>query len=255
MGEVRNKSSNYYITRFLASALLFTVTAGIVAMITRTVDNGVIDVASSYEVRAPIIVFDPGHGGEDPGAISNSGVPEKDINLIVGSVCSTIMEAAGFDSRMTRQKDCMLYDLYDDLDDYHGKMKTFDLKNRIRFSDECDADLMVSVHLNKFFQPQYGGLQVYYSPNSPDSERFATAVQNTVKTYLDNKNDRQVKRATSSIYLLKNIKRNAILVECGFLSNPKDLSNLTNGEYQLDLSASLCASLMNCFRDKIEPVK
>ena len=72
---------------------------------------------------------------------------------------------------MTRTDDRMLYDMYGELNDYRGKKKTYDLKNRLRFAKEANAGALISIHMNKFHQPQYSGLQVYYSPNNAESER------------------------------------------------------------------------------------
>lgn len=244
MAEIKRKS-NTYVTKFLATALLFTVTAGVVGAVTSAKKEDFVKAVSTANEKPTVIVLDPGHGGEDPGASSDTGVKEKDLNLKISDVCFILLKAYGFDVRMTRKDDRLLYDLYNDLDDYEGKKKAYDLKNRIRFADECGADLFVSIHLNKFFRPQYGGLQVYYSANDPASKEYASAVQETVREKLSPDNERQIKKATSSIYLLKNIERSAILVECGFLSNPKDLLDLTNERYQLDLCATICSALMN----------
>ena len=253
MREIRKKPSAAYVTRFLAVALLFTVTAGVVAAITRQSDPGAVGAVSTVDEKAPVIVVDPGHGGEDPGASSDSGIEEKDVNLKLSVLCHTLLQAGGYDARLTRSDDRLLYDMYGDLDDYAGKKKTYDLRNRVRFAEDSDADLFVSIHLNKFFQPQYGGLQVYYSPNDDGSEAFASSVQNTVREYLCPENERQIKRATSSIYILSNIRRRAILVECGFLSNPKDLEDLARPEYDLDLAAAICSGIMNSFDTPKEP--
>ena len=159
-------------------------------------------------------------------------------------MCATLLKAAGTDVKLTRSDDRALYDMYDDLDDYTGRKKSYDLMNRLRFADDCNADLFVSIHLNKFFQPQCKGLQVYYSTNAPCSESVAQRIQNNVRQYFDPDNERQIKKATSAIYLLDNIKISAVLVECGFLSNPVEARDLCEVRYCLDLSAVLCSSLL-----------
>ena len=242
--KITNKT---YVMKFLAYALVFTVTAAVVAVITSNQYGDVVSVVTEIDTKPTIIVIDPGHGGEDPGASSESGINEKDLNLQISLLCSTLLEAQGTDVRLTRTDDRMVYDMYDDLEDYGGKKKTYDLKNRIRYADDCSADLLVSIHMNKFFQPQYGGLQVYYSPNDQSSKDFASAVQRSVKEFIDPNNERQIKEANSSIYLLDNTQRSAIMVECGFLSNAKDLNDLTDPKYQLDLSAAIISSITNSF--------
>lgn len=253
MRKNKKSSRQSYVIRFLASALLFTVTASVLGAITSGSDKNAVVVVSSVSEKTPVIAVDPGHGGEDPGASGVGGIKEKDLNLKIAKLFVPFLSAGGYEVRLTRTDDRMLYDLYDDQDDYSGKKKTLDLKNRIRFAKECDADLLVSVHMNKFFMPQYGGLQVYYSPNVPESEAVASYVQNCVRESLCPENDRQIKRATSSIYLLSNIQRGAILIECGFLSNENDLKNLTNERYELDLAATICSSIINSFASDEKP--
>ena len=250
---MEKKKRYRYVTRFLATTLLFAVTLGVVAFITFPTNNVAVGVISEIKERPMIIVIDPGHGGEDPGASSESGIYEKDLNLTLSLLLSVLLKASGTDVRLTRNDDRMVYDMFDELENYNGRKKAFDLNNRIRFADECNADLLVSIHMNKFFQPQYGGLQVYFSSNDNSSEKFASAVQKSVKEYVAPENDRQIKKATSSIFLLDNIKRSAILIECGFLSNLKDLSDLTEPLYQLDLSTTIMSAISNAFDSKKEP--
>ena len=154
-----------------------------------------------------------------------------------------ILTATGYDVRMTRADDRLLYDLYGDLTDYKGHKKTYDLRNRLRFTEEAGADLLISIHMNKFPQPQYSGLQVYYSPTAPESRTVAEVIRNYTKLYLQPENNRETKAATSSIYLLHRIQRPAVMVECGFLSNEEELSRLKDDTYRRQLALVIaCAA-------------
>lgn len=232
-----------YITQFLSVALVFAITSAAIGILPYRKDDTK-PVSAGNAPTAPIIVIDPGHGGEDGGASSDDGIHEKDLNLEVSDLISKLLKMSGADVRQSRTSDKMLYDLYGDMTDYSGKKKTFDLRNRIRFSDEANADLFVSIHMNKFFQKQYSGLQVYYSPNDPSSKDYAESVKSFVKSYLQPQNDRETKRATSSIYILNHIQTPAILIECGFLSNPEECALLTTEEYQRSLAAVISLALM-----------
>lgn len=191
----------------------------------------------------PIIVIDAGHGGEDGGASGTDGTKEKHLNLLVAQSLADILTAAGYDVRMTRTDDRLLYDLYGDLTDYKGHKKTYDLRNRLRFTEEAGADLLISIHMNKFPQPQYSGLQVYYSPNAPESRTVAEVIRSYTKLYLQPENERETKAATSSIYLLHRIQRPAVMVECGFLSNEEELSRLKDEIYRRQLALVIaCAA-------------
>ncbi len=205
------------------------------------VDPTVTPTAEITETAPPQIIIDPGHGGEDGGAQVGDTV-EKERNLQISQCLSDLYTLFGIRSEMTRTDDTMLYDRYDDLEDYRGKKKSYDLRSRLRMAEESGAALYVGVHMNKFPKPQYKGLQVYYSPNTDESARAAGLTQSYAKKYLDPTNDREVKRATSAIYILKRITIPAVLVECGFLSNDDERALLDTPEYRRKVAAVLFAS-------------
>ncbi len=207
---------------------------------------GVID-KTNASIPDRLLMIDPGHGGEDGGASSDGGLVEKDVNLAVSENISSLCLLFGVPSDMTRCDDRLLYDKYDDLEDYKGKKKSYDLKNRLRATEESEADLFLSVHMNKFSDPKYSGLQVYYSPGNDDSEKLAGVVQSYVKNHLQPQNNREAKKAGSSIYLLDRMSIPAILVECGFLSNPEESSLLSQSEYRAKLSVSVFVPLLEYF--------
>ena len=241
----RDPSRRRYLTDFLFFAVLFAaVSAVLFAAVAQTVRTSAARTAEDAEVRPrPVIVLDPGHGGEDGGASGADGTAEKDLNLNVAKTVAEILTAAGYDVRLTRTEDRLLYDLYGDLTDYTGHKKTYDLRNRLRFTKEAGAALFVSIHMNKFSDPQYSGLQVYYSAARPESQTVASVVQNYTKLYLQKDNSREIKKATSSIYLLARSEIPAILIECGFLSNGEELSRLTDPLYQKQLALTIACAI------------
>jgi len=162
---------------------------------------------------------------------------EKDLNLTVARNLADICAIFGQNVSLTRNSDTLLYDAFDDLEDYSGKKKTYDLKNRLRMAEESGASLFVGIHMNKFPQESSKGLQVYYTKNADGSENAARMIQNYAKTHLIPWNEREIKGATSAIYLLHRIRMPAVLVECGFLSNPADCASLTDPAYQRQLAS------------------
>lgn len=196
---------------------------------------------AAAEAPSPAVILDPGHGGEDGGA-SSGDILEKDLNLAISEKLCDIYTIFGYDVRTTRTEDTLLYDYFHDLEDYKGRKKTYDLRNRLRIAEESGASLFVGIHMNKFPQEKYKGLQVYYSPNDDGSREAASMIQSYAKKFLDPDNTREIKQATQSIYILKRIKLPAVLVECGFLSNPEELALLSTEEYRLQLSAAIFAS-------------
>jgi N-acetylmuramoyl-L-alanine amidase len=195
-------------------------------------------------------VIDAGHGGEDAGASSDTGVLEKTVNLEVSKILKALYILNGNEVKMTREDDTLLYDYYGDLSDYTGKKKVYDLKNRVKITNECENPVYIGIHMNKFSQPKYSGAQVYYSKNNTSSAILANSIQESIKKNLQPKNNRTVKRADSSIFVLDNLECPSVLIECGFLSNPQETEFLISDEYQARLAVSIfVATLAHPFVD------
>jgi len=188
-------------------------------------------------------VIDPGHGGEDAGAIAADGTLEKDLNLSVALLLSTALELNGCEVALTRENDKLLYDYYGDLDDYTGQKKVYDLKNRLKIAEEKENSIYVGIHMNKFPEAKYSGLQVYYSQKNDLSYQLATDIKSAVFENLQPNNRRQIKAASNSIYVLHNATVPAVLIECGFLSNQEELELLKNEDYQKKLCLTLFSAL------------
>ena len=189
-----------------------------------------------------VIVIDAGHGGEDGGASADGITLEKDVNLAVAKDLAALMRIAGFDVRMTREDDRMLYGMYDD-SGYENHKKAYDLKNRLRFTKEAGASMLISIHCNKFPEPKYKGMQVFYSPNDEESSVIAETVKQFNKEYREADNNRETKRATSAIYLLDHADMPAVLIECGFLSNPDDAAKLTSESEQAKIAVVIFSAI------------
>ncbi len=187
------------------------------------------------------VVLDAGHGGEDGGAVSASGLYEKDLNLRVAMLVREMLEANGVTVVMTRETDTLLYDRNVD---YHGRKKALDHAERLRIGQTTENSIFVSIHMNAYPQTQYHGLQVWYSPNHAHSREIAETIQSTVKEHLQPENTRRTKPATSSIYLLHHLNTPAVLIECGFLSNPEEAARLADDEYQRELAFLIFLAIM-----------
>ncbi len=195
------------------------------------------------EQRRPILVVDAGHGGEDGGASGSDGTAEKDINLAVAKDIDSLSTLFGISTAMTRRDDRLLYDKYGEFDDYTGKKKSLDLKNRLRFAYENGAELFLSVHTNKFPDPSVHGLQVWFSPNDPSSSKAAGLIQDYLNSHFQAGAAKTPKASTSAIYLLHNIRTPAVLVECGFLSNAEELEKLKTDGYRADVACVITSSV------------
>ena len=190
------------------------------------------------------IVIDAGHGGEDGGTSSAAGVVEKEVNLAVAFALRDMLEAAGIPVVMTRTEDKLLYDRNVD---FHSRKKVLDLAARRIIAEETASShggnsLFVSIHMNAFPQTQYSGMQVWYGTGDPRSAEIAGAIQ-TASSALMPDNTRKIKAAGSNIYLLDRIQTPAVLVECGFLSNPAEAERLSREDYRYALAAVIFAGV------------
>lgn len=186
------------------------------------------------------IVLDPGHGGEDSGTIGYNGILEKDLNLMISMTLASIFRFVGYEVIETRKEDIMLYDKNAN---YQGRKKIMDLATRLNISNDVSPDIFVGIHMNAFPEAKYSGLTVYYSPNNQLSHTAGSLLREDVIKYLQPDNNRALKASGSNIYLLNRIKSPAILIECGFLSNPEECSKLSSEEYRHALSFVIFSSL------------
>ena len=232
---------------FLSLSAVTIILAGAFVVFQENKSNS--DIISVSAERDITVVLDPGHGGEDGGGVAADGTLEKELNLSVSKKIYDILTLSGVSCSMTRDSDMMLYDAYGDLEDYTGVKKTYDLKNRVQLATESECELFVSIHMNKFADSAYRGLQVYYSNNDSNSITAALRVQSAVKEILQDENDREVKRAGSNIYILHRAKVPAVLVECGFISNEEELYNLKNDEYQKALALCISAGIIESLKE------
>ena len=167
--------------------------------------------------RLPIVI-DPGHGGDDPGAVSATGLREADVTLRIAYVLKAILDThPEFDAALTREGD-----------------RTVSLKARTDLANARDAHL-VSIHVNAATDPRASGAEVWcFSDTDPDGgesagHRLARAIQGElvalglrdrgVKAIYDR---RQGKYVARPLWVLRQTRRPAVLVECGFLSNPDE---------------------------------
>ncbi|MDR0739264.1 MAG: N-acetylmuramoyl-L-alanine amidase [Oscillospiraceae bacterium] len=183
----------------------------------------------------PLMIIDAGHGGEDSGTISAKGVYEKDINLKVAKILKDLMLSSGFEVIMTRETDTSIYDKTALT---LRQRKVSDLNNRLKIANSNKNAILVSIHQNSIAQKTCKGSQVFYSTSDKFSQILAENVKKTFNL-IDPKNKRQVRPANNDIFLLKNVKTPAILVECGFLSNPEEAEKLTNFNYQKQVAFAI----------------
>lgn len=203
------------------------------------------DVLTYMPVTNKVILLDAGHGGIDPGALSDDeSVEEKDINLQITLKLRELLESSGCLVLLTREDDVSLYE-----ESPHKTTRqkyNENLKNRKKMIEESGVDAFVSVHLNKFEQSKYYGAQTFYPQGQDDSKLLSKFIQDELKRVVDETNQREVK-PSNDIYLLKDNKIPSVLIECGFLSNEKESKLLNDEKYQEKVAWAIYAGIQKYF--------
>ena len=183
-------------------------------------------------------VLDAGHGGEDGGAVSDSGVAESGINLQITRRLYEILRLLGHPSVMTRTGDDAVYD---DTAVTLREKKASDLKNRTALANGTPGALLISIHQNCLpGHPGVRGAQVFYNAVEP-SRQLAEAVQQALNGTV-NESAKTAKPIGDGVYLMSHTTCPAILVECGFLSNPEETALLQQSSYQVKMAAVIAAA-------------
>ena len=195
-------------------------------------------IASGSSMPAlPMIVIDPGHGGEDGGAIGPEGRPESQYNLEIALKTELMLRFLGYQTTMTRTEDISIHD---ESAKTLRQKKNSDLANRIRLIQSFDNAVFLSIHQNKFEQTRFSGAQVFYN-DAPSSAGLAKTVQDALKAALNPRNERQPK--SLDVKLMNETRHPGVLVECGFLSNAAEEQRLRDPNYQRKLAMTLAISL------------
>lgn len=190
----------------------------------------------------PTIIIDAGHGGEDGGTSSSTGVPEKDINLSISKKLESLFTVCGFKVIMTRNDDSLIYD--SGLTKMRQK-KVSDIHNRMKVIEENPNNIFLSIHQNHFEQSKYNGAQVFYSKNCEQSSVIAQCIQDEIKSQLQHDNERKIKPSGSEIYLLHHAQTPAVMVECGFMSNPGEAQLLNDDHYQTKMAFAIYNAIIS----------
>lgn len=186
----------------------------------------------------PTLILDAGHGGEDGGASTASGVKESDINLAIVLKTRALMAFLGEEPRLTRDRDLSLHS--DGAETIRQK-KVSDLKNRVAMVESTPNALLLSVHQNHFTDPRYSGTQVFFN-RGDDNRQWGESAQEIFRQVLAPDNDRKAKPMPDGIYLFDHVNCPAILVECGFLSNGEEAALLCTDVYQRKVALALAGA-------------
>lgn len=225
-------------TRALSWVLAAVLAAGVLYSLERTPDGVPAVLADTAQGRGEeTLILDAGHGGEDGGAVSLTGAAESHINLSIVRRMDALLGFYGEAPVLLREDDRSLHD--PEAQTLREK-KASDLHNRSARIEAIGDATLISIHQNTYPNPRYHGAQVFFSPTQ-GSRPLAELVQRLLKEAVDPSNSRSPAQISDSVYLMNHISCRAILVECGFLSNPEEDRLLQSSAYQTKLAAVLTA--------------
>lgn len=184
-----------------------------------------------------------GHGIPDEGAESSRGTTEAETNLKIALKLQNLLEQSGCIVILTRSDENAIYDI----DSKTLKQKKIsDIRNRVKIGNESQADIFVSIHLNKIPQEQYDGWQTFYKDGSLEGQKLATTIQKNLNDAIQKENNR-VSKTIDNIYIIKKVEIPTTIVECGFLSNPDEEKLLLEDEYQNKLAWGIYNGIIDYF--------
>ena len=207
------------------------------------------------------IVIDPGHGGFDPGAISPGGFQEKDGVLQISQFLAKKLQDKGYEVYLTRSRDNYI-----------------ELMERGRFANKKNADLFISVHLNSLDNSSVEGVELYYyefseysykirlqrlyGASALNEEQIQKKIYNKIDTTLKSEEYIQI---MNDVFMAEGFKMHkmvpadfavvaysempAILIECGFLSNPSFAKEIQQAQFQEKIADTITKSVMKMFGD------
>ena len=206
--------------------------------ISNVIQNRAVE-AMSWALANKVVVIDPGHGGPDGGGKGPGGTLEKGVTLEFSKRLALKFSQAGSAVIMTREDDS-------DLSKGGGTIaqrKKEDLKNRVELAKKNNADVYISIHTN-CFGTRWTGAQTFHHPKSDEGKKLAKSVQDEIIRVMGNT---QRTHLPLEPYILRNLDMPAVIVEVGFLSNPREEKLLQDLQYQDKMAFAIYAGVVKYF--------
>ncbi|MBL7114452.1 MAG: N-acetylmuramoyl-L-alanine amidase [Kiritimatiellae bacterium] len=201
--------------------------------------------------ETPIVVLDPGHGGADSGAIGSHGLYEKDVTLDVCRRTAMHLRNAGIRTALTRKSD-----------------QTLALADRSTIAKRHKATVFVSVHVNSSSNPQSTGYETYIvsAAGFPSTAEGSRPGKRSIGNRFDAASlllaysvhtailpatatpDRGIRHARFAV--LRAAPCPAILIETGFISNPREEARLATSGYRESLATAISQGLIHHFKQR-----
>mgnify|MGYP005794910061 FL=1 len=195
-------------------------------------------VSINEEIYSGIIVIDPGHGGEDTGAISQNNVNEKDVVLDISLKLGEKLEENNFKVYFTRKSDKAL-----------GNTVRSDIINRAKFINARNADIFLSIHLNGSDVESAKGVESYSRFLDDKSYLLAESIQDELSS-IEYTKDRGIKETNEkSLGILRYTNITGVLLELGFITNSEDEKYLISEEGQDIIVYCILNGILNYFNE------
>jgi len=189
---------------------------------------------ANSENSGRVLVIDPGHGGIDCGAVAADGTRESEINYSIAEKMCEIAKFAGISYTVTTNCFPMPYE-------QEGYSERQNLLSRVEVVNRTKNAVLISVHQNTYPDSRPSGAETLYSASCA-SEQFGRIIQERLVCFLDPSNRRVASPAPEKLLLTRSVDCPAVLVECGFLSNPEELQRLKSDTYQTLIAAILISA-------------
>ncbi len=196
----------------------------------------VLEIRNTNKYREVLVVIDPGHGGNDPGAISpRLKIKESDIVLDVSQRLNKLLLEAGFRTYMTRTGNT-----------------TISLQDRVAVANQLNGDIFVSVHANSATNHSAEGIENYYfatSTNGRDAalnKRLAEIFQDEM---IKETGARSRGAKAQNFHVIRETRMPAVLSEIGFLSNQREESLMNSPEYRQKIAVSMFNAIVKYFEE------
>ena len=146
----------------------------------------------------------------------------------------------GYNVEVTRDKDKSIHDK-----GISGirNQKISDMDNRLELFNKYENAVCISIHQNTFGDPKFNGAQMFYSEKNELSEQLASIMQQKFVTNLQPENQREIKLCGKELFLCYFCNNPAIMVECGFLSNPDEAAKLVEKNYQKKVAFTIFSGI------------
>lgn len=181
-------------------------------------------------IKGKIITIDPGHGGSDPGAVSDKNTYEKTITLSMAQKLKADLESMGAIVYLTRTGDTDVARPYADDEE--------ELQARVNVAEKRCSDLFISLHINASVNKKASGISTYYFPKTNYDTKLAKCIH---KQLTSNFKLPDMGAREANFYVIKRCSMPAVLMELGFISNKKEEKVISGNWFQnkaMDLTAA-----------------